>query len=85
MVYVEMNVVGISHGGGGATAVAKTLATLPSGYRPSTYLPIDATAGASQPNPCRVECNTDGTIKFRSSLNKTTTDYTLHVSFSFMI
>lgn len=80
-----MNVTGISHAGGGATAVAKTLATLPSGYRPGSYFPVDATAGASQPNPCRIECNTDGTIKFRSSLNKVTTDYTLHIAFSFMI
>lgn len=80
-----MHITGITHSGGGATAVAKTLTTLPSGYRPAYYLPMDATAGASQPNPCRIECNTDGTIKFRSSLNKVTTDYTLYISFCFAV
>ena len=85
MVYVEMNVTGVSHAGSGATAVTTTLATLPSGYRPSSYLPIDGTAGASQPNPCRIECNTNGTIRFRSSLNKVKAEYTLHESFNYMI
>lgn len=85
LVYVQMHITGITHSGGGATAVAKTLTTLPSGYRPAYYLPMDATAGASQPNPCRIECNTDGTIKFRSSLNKVTTDYTLYISFCFAV
>lgn len=75
----------MTHAGGGATAVAKTVATLPSGYRPSVYLPIDGTAGASQSNPCRFESNTDGTIKFRSATNKVTAEYTVHLSYSFMI
>lgn len=83
-VYVQINASGISHTGG-ATAVAKTIATLPSGYRPSAYIPFDATAGASQPTPCRIECNTDGTIKFRSSLNTITTSYPIHIFFSFVI
>lgn len=84
LVYVQINATGISHTGG-ATAVAKTITTLPSGYRPSAYIPFDATAGASQPNPCRMECNTDGTIKFRSSLNTITTSYAIHIYLCFVI
>lgn len=84
-VYVQFNILGIAHAGGGATAVSKTIATLPSGYRPAVWFPTDATAGSTQPNPCRIECDTDGTIRFRSSLNKTTTDYVLHANFSFTV
>lgn len=85
IVFVQVNLQGLAHGGGGASAVAKTIATLPSGYRPSAYLPIDGTAGATQSNPCRFESNTDGTIKFRSATNKVTAEYTVHLSYSFMI
>lgn len=85
IVYVQINLQGLSHGGSSSSAVNKTIGTLPSAYRPSAYLPIDGTAGATISNPCRFESNTDGTIRFRSATNKITGEYTVHLSYSFMI